>query len=157
MRQVLREDLEYSYLQTNALQCLQTVRHLVREAGLDKQNILRLENGKCCIFPWMGTLAYRTLERWLNSCCRESLEIKSIGGINPYYLTLKLGKNKFLDLAQQIAALAEERITSEYLVSESEAPELQKYDKFIPYPLLRKAFISDYLDLEELKQQVAQW
>ncbi|MBD2210491.1 DEAD/DEAH box helicase [Nostoc linckia FACHB-104] len=157
MRQVLLEDLEYSYLQTNALQALQRTRQLFRKAGLDKQNILRLEKGKCCIFPWMGTLAYRTLERWLNYCCRESLEIKSIGGVNPYYLTLKLGKEKFPYLAKEIAALAEERITSDYLISEAEAPELQKYDEFIPYPLLRKAFINDYLDIEELKQQVAQW
>ncbi|QIR37006.1 DEAD/DEAH box helicase [Tolypothrix sp. PCC 7910] len=157
MRQVLLEDLEYSYLQTNALQALQSTRELFRKAGLDKQNILLLEKGKCCIFPWMGTLAYRTLERWLNCCCRESLEIKSIGGVNPYYLTLKLGKDKFQYLAKEIAALTEERIIPEYLVSEAEAPELQKYDKFIPYPLLRKAFINDYLDIEELKQQVAQW
>ncbi|BAY23608.1 DEAD/DEAH box helicase domain-containing protein [Calothrix sp. NIES-2100] len=157
MRQILREDLEYSYLQPNALQCLRTVRQLAREAGLDKQNIVLLEKGKCCIFPWMGTLACRTLERWLNSCCRESLEIKSIGGSSPYYLTIKLGKDKFQYLAKEITALAAERIIPEYLVSESEAPELQKYDEFIPHPLLRKAFVSDYLDIEELKQQVAQW
>ncbi|MBD2163420.1 DEAD/DEAH box helicase [Calothrix membranacea FACHB-236] len=157
MRQVLLEDSEYSYLQTNALQGLQRTRQLFIKAGLDKQNILQLEKGKCCIFPWMGTLAYRTLERWLNYCCRESLEIKSIGGVNPYYLILKLGKDKFPYLAKEIAALAEERITPDYLISEAEAPELQKYDEFIPYPLLRKAFINDYLDIEELKQQVAQW
>ncbi|BAY91085.1 MULTISPECIES: DEAD/DEAH box helicase [unclassified Tolypothrix] len=157
MRQVLLEDLEYSYLQTNALQALQKTRQLFRKAGLDKQNILQLDKGKCCILPWMGTLAYRTLERWLNYCCRESLEIKSIGGVNPYYLILKLGKDKFPYLATEIAALAEERITAEYLISEAEAPELQKYDEFIPYPLLRKAFINDYLDIEELKLQVAQW
>jgi ATP-dependent helicase Lhr and Lhr-like helicase len=157
MRQILLEDLEYSYLQPNAWQCLQKVRQLVREAGLDKQNIVLLEKGKCCIFPWMGTLACRTLERWLNSCCRESLEIKSIGGSSPYYLTIKLGKDKFEYLGKEIAALAEERIIPEYLVSELEAPELQKYDEFIPHPLLRKAFVSDYLDIEELKQQVAQW
>ena len=28
---------------------------------------------------------------------------------------------------------------------------MQKYDEFIPYVLLRKAFADDYLDLEELK------
>ncbi|MBD2196848.1 MULTISPECIES: DEAD/DEAH box helicase [Calothrix] len=157
MRQVLLEDLEYSYLQPNALQCLRTVRQLTRDAGLDKKNIIVLGKGKCCIFPWMGTLAFRTLERWLNSCCRESLEIKSIGGSSPYYLTVKLGKDKVEYLGKEIVALAEERIIPEYLVSESEAPELQKYDEYIPHPLLRKAFVSDYLDIEELKQQVAQW
>ncbi|MBD2354376.1 DEAD/DEAH box helicase [Tolypothrix sp. FACHB-123] len=157
MRQVLLEDLEYSYLQPKALQCLRKVRQLTRDAGLDKQNIVVLGKGKCCIFPWMGTLAFRTLERWLNSCCRESLEIKSIGGSSPYYLTVKLGKDKVDYLGKEIAALAEERIIPEYLVSESEAPELHKYDEYIPHPLLRKAFVSDYLDIEELKQQVVQW
>lgn len=160
MRQVLLEDTEYSYVQKNALQRLQTVRQLVRNAGLDKRNILLLEDGKCCIFPWMGTVAYRTLERLLNSCCRDSLEINSIGGVNPYYLNLKLGKNnknKFKYIYQEIVSLCEQRITAEDLISDAEAPEMQKYDKFIPQALLRKAYASDYLDLDEMKQQITLW
>jgi len=157
MRQVLLEDVEYTYLQENAWHRLQTVRELVQNSGLDQQNIVPLAKDKCCIFPWMGTIAYRTLERFLNSCCRESLEIKSIGGVNPYYLTLKLGKDKLSSLKQEILALSTERITPEYLVSETEAPEIHKFDQFIPYPLLRKAFINDYLDIDELKQQIACW
>lgn len=157
MRQVLQEDIEYSYLQKNALQRLQAVRQLARNTGFDKKNILQLEKGKCCIFPWMGTVAYRTLERLLNSYCRQSLEISSIGGVNPYYLTLKLGKNKFSLVYPEIMSLCEQRISSDDLVSDAEAPEMQKYDEFIPHPLLRKAFASDYLDLDELKHQVALW
>ncbi len=157
MRQVLFEDIEYSYLQKNAFQRLQAVRQLVRRVKLEKQNILELEKGKCCIFPWMGTVGYRTLERLLNSWCRESLEIKNIGGVSPYYLTIKLGKGKFEYVAREIASLCEQRISGEDLVSNSEAPEIQKYDQFIPHSLLRKAFISDYLDMEEVRQEVAQW
>ncbi|MFM2062531.1 MAG: hypothetical protein RLZZ507_2201 [Cyanobacteriota bacterium] len=157
MRQVLLEDTEYSYLQKNAKLRLQEVRNLTRKVGLDKQNILQLEKNKCCIFPWMGTVAYRTLERLLNCFCRESLEISSIGGINPYYLTLKLGKDKFSSVYSEIASLCEQRITAEHLVSHAEAPELQKYDQFIPHELLRKAFVKDYLDMEEMRKQVLKW
>ncbi|GAX42961.1 DEAD/DEAH box helicase domain-containing protein [Tolypothrix sp. NIES-4075] len=157
MRQVLQEDVEYSYLQENALMRLHKVREVARNSGLDKQNILLLENNKCCIFPWMGTVAYRTLERLLNSWCRESLEIKSIGGVNPYFLTIKLGKDKFRYLYDQIISLCEQRITAEDLLADAEAPEIQKYDRFIPHSILRKAFASDYLDMEELKQQVKKW
>ncbi|MEH1846473.1 MAG: DEAD/DEAH box helicase [Nostoc sp.] len=157
MQQVLFENVEYSYLQKNALQRIRKVRQLVQQVGLDKQNVLQLEKGKCCIFPWMGTVAYRTLERLLNFYCRESLEIISIGGLNPYYLTIKLGKDKFKYLYHEIASLCQQRILPEHLVSTSEAPEIQKYDQFIPHPLLRKAFISDYLDIREVKQQVALW
>ncbi|MBD0302738.1 MAG: DEAD/DEAH box helicase [Tolypothrix sp. T3-bin4] len=157
MRQVLQEDIEYSYLQKNALQRLHKVRELAQKVGLDKQNILLLETNKCCIFPWMGTVAYRTLERLLNSWCRESLEIKSISGVNPYFLTIKLGKDKFKYLYDEIVSLCEQRITVEDLLTDAEAPEIQKYDRFIPHSILRKAFKSDYLDMEELKQQVQKW
>lgn len=156
MRQVLQEDIEYSYLQKNALKRLQEVREVARNSGLDKQNIIFLEKNKCCIFPWMGTVAYRTLERLLNSCCRESLDIKSIGGVNPYFLTIKLGKD-IKHLYNEIVSLCEQRIAAEDLLADAEAPEIQKYDRFIPHSILRKAFASDYLDMEELKQQVKKW
>ncbi|BCL34142.1 DEAD/DEAH box helicase [Nostoc sp. MS1] len=152
MRQVLFEDTEYSYLQKNALLRLCKVRELVKKVGLDKQQVLQLEKNKCFIFPWMGTVSYRTLERLLNTFCRESLEISSIGGVNPYYLTVKLGKGKGQYLHQEIVSLCEQRIISEALVSYAEAPEMQKYDEFIPYPLLRKAFIYDHLDMDELRE-----
>ncbi|BAZ80276.1 DEAD/DEAH box helicase [Sphaerospermopsis kisseleviana CS-549] len=157
MRQVLLEDTEYSYLQKNAQLRLQEVRKLTRNVGLDKQNIIQLEKNKCCIFPWMGTVGYRTLERLLNCFCRESLEISSIGGMNPYYLTLKLGKDKFSSVYSEIASLCEQRITAEHLVSHAEAPKLQKYDQFIPDQLLRKAFVNDYLDIEEMRKEVLKW
>jgi ATP-dependent Lhr-like helicase len=70
----------------------------------------------------MGTVAYGTLERLLNSFFRESLEISSIGGTNSYYLTLKLGKDKFKSVYPEIASLCEERTTTEDLVSHAEAP-----------------------------------
>ncbi|NMG08999.1 DEAD/DEAH box helicase [Brasilonema sp. UFV-L1] len=157
MRQVLFEDMEYSYLQNNALKRLQSVRELARDAGLDKRNILQLEKGKCCIFPWMGTVAYRTLERLLNCFCRESLEISSISGDHPYFLTLKLAHKKFQSVYFEIVSLCEQRINNEDLVNDAEAPQIQKYDEFIPYPLLRKAFASNHLDMSELRQQVALW
>ncbi|MCP6762884.1 MAG: DEAD/DEAH box helicase [Fischerella sp. CENA71] len=157
MRQVLVEDIEYPYLQTNAIQRLRLVRELTRNSGLDQKNILLLAKDKCCIFPWMGTIAYRTLERLLNMFCRESLGIKNIGGVNPYYLIVKLDKTKVKSLYPEIVSLCEQRITAENLLSDAEAPEIQKYDKFIPHPLLRKAFASDHLDMEELRQQVELW
>ncbi|MGH8002255.1 MAG: helicase-related protein, partial [Brasilonema sp.] len=157
MRQVLFDDIEYSYLQNNALKRLQSVRELARDTGLDKRNILQLEKGMCCIFPWMGTVAYRTLERLLNCFCRESLEISSISGDNPYFLTVKLAHKKVESLYYEIVSLCGQRINNEDLVSHAEAPQIQKYDEFIPYPLLRKAFASNHLDMSELRQQVALW
>jgi ATP-dependent Lhr-like helicase len=157
MRRVLLEDTEYAYLQTNAKKRLQEARKLASDFELDKRNIIKLEKGKCCIFPWMGTVAYNTFYRLLNNFCRESLEIKSLGGVNPYFIILKLGKGKFEQLEPEILSLCQQRIVNEHLVADAEAPEIQKYDKFIPHPLLRTAFASDYLNMEEVRQQIALW
>jgi ATP-dependent Lhr-like helicase len=157
MRQVLFEDIEYSYLQKNALERLHAARILAHQANLKHHNILLIEKRKCCIFPWMGTVGYRTLERLLNCFCRESLEIKSISGVNPYYLTLQLGKDKFKHVYSEISSLCEQRIQAEDLLTQLEAFERKKYDEFIPAQLLRKAFASDDLDMMELREQVALW
>jgi len=69
MRRVLFEDVWYSC--KIMLRRLKTAR-LAQNAELDKANLLPLEGNTCCIFPWMGTVAYRTLERYLNFCCRDS-------------------------------------------------------------------------------------
>ncbi|BAZ42426.1 ATP-dependent helicase [Calothrix sp. NIES-4101] len=157
MRRVLLEEVEYSYLQPNALKRLQVARELARNLELDKNYIIQLPKGKCVIFPWMGTVAFRTLEWLLNCFCRESLGIKSIGGANPYYLTVRLPKDKFTSLHGEIISLCEQRIIPEHLVSDTEAPEIQKYDEYIPYPLLRRAFVHDFLDLDEVKSLVKGW
>jgi len=157
MRQVLLEDIEYSYLQKNALQRLRDCRQLARVYGLDKNNIVELEAGSCCIFPWMGTVAHRTLIRLLNFFCRETWEIKSIAGVSPYFLTVKLGKDNYQDFLAEIKEWCASNITEQDLVATSEAPQIQKYDEFVPPELLRQAFIKDYLDLGELRQQVASW
>ncbi|HEY9849052.1 MAG TPA: DEAD/DEAH box helicase [Leptolyngbyaceae cyanobacterium] len=150
MRQVLLEDKEYSFLQKGAKERLKVARQVARNAGLDKTNILLLENKSYCIFPWLGTVGFRTLERLLNLFGRELLDIKSIGGLSPYFLTVKVGKNQSQDFGKGVVALCQQGISTEDLVAASEAPKIQKYDEFIPPELLRKAFAIDYLDMAEV-------
>jgi ATP-dependent helicase Lhr and Lhr-like helicase len=118
---------------------------------LDENIQARLPKGKCVIFPWLGTAGFKTLERMLNTFCRESLEIKSIGGSCLYYITVRLPRDKVENLSPEITSLCTQRIIPEHLVSSSEAPQRKKYDEYIPYPLRRKAFVYDYLDLDEVK------
>ena len=157
MRRVLFEDVEYPYLQKKAKERLKAARQLATTAGLERDNIFTLAGNTCCIFPWVGTVAYRTLERFLNFFVRESLDIRSIGGISPYFLTIKLGKNTIEQLYAETVAFCENGLTAEDLVAPGEAPNLQKYDEFIPNNLLRKAFAHDYLDVAELRQILRNW
>jgi ATP-dependent Lhr-like helicase len=155
MRRVLIEDVLYSYLQKGAKERLKTARQLARNTGLDKANVLLLKGKTYCIFPWMGTKAYRTLARLINLFGR-GLDIRSIGGVNPYFLTINLGKSN-PKLHPEIVSLCQQKIKTHDLVSPEEALKLQKYDEFIPVNLLHKAFAIDYLDVVGLKEIVSSW
>jgi ATP-dependent Lhr-like helicase len=157
MQRVIFEDIEYSYLQKNAKQRLKKARQLAQSYELEKNNVIQLEGKTCCIFPWAGTVAYRTLERLLNIFVRESLDIRNIGGMSPYFITVKLGKNNVQELHEQILYFCNKELTSDDLIASDEAPRLQKYDEFIPNNLLRKAFAGDYLDVSELQQILRSW
>jgi ATP-dependent Lhr-like helicase len=157
MRGVLVESTEYPYLQPQAKERLKAARNLALSARLDRNNIIFLEGNTCCIFPWMGTSAYRTLERFLNFFVRYSLGIRKIAGLSPYFLTVQLGKSGLEELTQEFVLFCKKQLTEYDLISSEEAPKLQKYDEFIPNNLLRKAFACDYLDVAELRQILSGW
>jgi ATP-dependent Lhr-like helicase len=101
--------------------------------------------------------AYRTLERWIRHAAKEELGIVSTGGISPYFLTVQIRKHAVEELRQRIISLRSEEIEGEELVDEAEAPQLQKYDEFVPPTLLRKAFAADCLDTGKMQTEMAGW
>lgn len=157
MRRVLVESTEYPYLQPQAKERLKAARNLARSSRLEQDNIILLDDNTCCIFPWMGTVAYRTLERFLNFFVRYSVDIRSLGGLSPYFLTLKLGKSSREELTNAIKSFCDKELTGYDLVSSEECPKLQKYDEFIPNNLLRKAFVFDSLNMEEVRGILRSW
>jgi len=157
MRQVLLESTEYAYLQAGARQRLHQVRQLASKEGIGDRYLFSLEDGYCCILPWMGTVAFRTLERFLRLHCKEALKIKGVIARSPYYFVVNLGKCPLEHLDQEIQSLGDRRLSPTDFLAEEEIPRLQKYDEFIPPDLLRTAFVSDYLDLAEVVQLIQQW
>ncbi len=157
MRQVLLEETVYPYLQEGAQKRLAEVRKLAKKEKLGSCFLFPLDESYACILPWAGTIAYRTLERFLRFHCREALKIKGITGRSPYFLVVNLGKCKLENLYHEIKSLGDRLLNPESLLAEDEAPRLEKYDEFIPPDLLRKAFATDYLDIVELSQIVNHW
>lgn len=158
MRQVLFEDQEYAYLQPGARSRLRMARQLARDWELDRHVVLPLDAPKtCCVLPWIGTVAFRTLERWLRSFCQETLQLKGVSSTAPYWLTVRLGKATLSQLYHEMVSVADRRLSEADLLAEDEAPQLHKYDEFVPDALLRQAFTQDYLDLPELRSLVSQW
>lgn len=157
MRRVLLEDTVYSYLQAGAKKRLAEARQLAQAAGLDRANVLPLGGNTCCVLPWMGSTEYRTLDRYLRVLAKESWGVISVGGLSPYYLMVQVDKGDPARLQRAMASIAHEEVGAEELLGAGEAPQLQKYDEFVPPDLLRKAFAGDYLDVVGLKTIVSRW
>lgn len=155
MRRVLTEENgTYPYLQQRGRERLEQARMLARNAGLAKDIVVPLGGNTVCILPWMGTIAYRTLERALRLVYADTLGIQSIGGLSPYYLTMRLQSGPD-SLAEAITALVRTPLAAEDLVEPDEAPRLAKYDEFIPTGLLHKALAADWLDVGEMQDLIA--
>ncbi|MBD1856832.1 MULTISPECIES: DEAD/DEAH box helicase [Leptolyngbya] len=157
MRKVLQESTMYPYLQPGAKRRLQEARELAQYKGFLHQPIQLVEEDVCCILPWMGTIPFRTLERFLRFYAKDALGLKSIKGRSPYFLIVRLGKCKLETLDHEIRSLADRRLEANMLLPDDEIPKLQKFDPYIPSELLRKSFMSDYLDLKELTTAIAKW
>ncbi len=157
MRRALLEDAAYGYLQPGATRRLAEARQLARTAGLDRGHVFTLGGTTCCILPWMGSVEYRTLDRYVRTLATESCRVTSVGGLSPYYLTVQLDGGTPAALYRAIVSMAEAEIEPEALLGADEAPQLQKYDAFVPPSLLRKAFAADYLDVIGLQTIVRGW
>jgi ATP-dependent helicase Lhr and Lhr-like helicase len=154
MRLVLQEDVVYPYLQQHGQDRLEQARRLARNTGLAEQRTLPLGGDTVCVLPWMGTIAYRTLQRALRLAFADSLGIQGVGGLSPYYLTVQTQAGTEA-LADALTTLAHAHITAEDLVQADEAPQLAKYDEFVPPNLLRKALVADWLDVAEMQRLLA--
>jgi ATP-dependent helicase Lhr and Lhr-like helicase len=159
MRRVLLEDTIYSYLQPGARQRLAEARQVARAAGLDRGIVFPLGGHTCCILPWIGSVECRTLDRYVRTLQGESLRVSAVGGLSPYYLTIHLdrGGGDPEILRRAIVSMADDEVEPDDLLREDEAPQLQKYDEFLPASLLRKAFAADYLDVYGLRATVSRW
>ncbi|MBP3320898.1 MAG: DEAD/DEAH box helicase [Clostridia bacterium] len=150
MRQVLREDAEYPYLQKNALNRLKEARTIARNTGMTERAVVRLGGFSYCFFPWLGTKSSRTLRRLLKHYSGE-LGISSVEFEGCYAIPFKMEKGCEDDLPARLLALIErDGLEVTELVPDGEAPSNDKYDPLLPPTLLRKAYALDRLDLEEV-------
>ena len=130
---------------------------MARSAKLEHEHVVSLGGNTFCIFPWAGSKAFRTLERYLRNVCLAEAGITSIEGFSPYYLIVKLKQANPSKLIACIQMMDFLEVEKERLLRGEEAPRIEKFDEFIPAELLRKSFVEDRLDMMELQRITARW
>ena len=151
MRRVLQEEQVYPYLQEGAKVRLKVARDYARKTGLATQTVVLLEDEYACIFPWIGSRGFRTLERYLRNHCRSALKTKGVRGQTPYFLGVNLGKCPVESLRSELQELGHRPLSSELFMAEDETPKVQKYDAYLPPEFLRKQFVADGLAMADVR------
>ena len=154
MRDILFEDKEYAYLGPNAAARLETARHLAKNTGMADSMLVPIGGSSFCLFPWLGTRAFRTLRRLILRHAK-TLGVSDLTCEGCCYMTFKAWRSdgeKFLSRLSRI--LAEEGIDREALVGVSENPAYDKFDGYIPAELLRRAFATDRLESDEVLERM---
>jgi len=106
-----------------------------------------------CMFPWLGTRAFRTVRRLIQ---RESKRF-GISGVEYegcYFIKFRMSGGNDYELMQALNVHAEEGIDPMDLVSSGELPVLEKYDAYVPADLLRHAYAADKLNPTEAEMRI---
>ena len=153
MRRVLTEDTVYPYLKPNAAHRLEVARHLARNTGVGERMLIHLGGSTWCLFPWLGTISFRTLRRFLAKHAKE-LGISGIEFEGCYYILFRMeGDGK--DFCRILARRAAGGIDCNALVAPGELPVFDKYDAYVPGELLRAAYAADHLRGDEAEARIA--
>ncbi|RXZ81705.1 DEAD/DEAH box helicase [Paenibacillaceae bacterium] len=149
MRQTLLEDRLYSYLKPNAQERLIQARRFVSESGILDKPVVPIGENTFYVLPWVGSRAFRTVERLLKYELFFKLKLRSVISFEPYYLVVtgKTDEVVLLRSLLQSSSEDEERLT---LLAADEIPLSGKYEEFVAPELISKAFRKEGLDLTGL-------
>ena len=161
MKQVLAEDTVYPYLKPNAQKRLEQARHVARNTGMLEHSLVHLGGYSWCLFPWLGTRSFRTVRKLIAAHAKE-FQINGIEYEGCYFITFKLTRGSDYELIKRLCDdVRAQTLTAHDLVSTGEVPVFEKYDDYVPVPLLRHAYATDKLNLEEAGRRLleieAEW
>ena len=88
MREILFSENSFSYLLPNAQKRLENARRVAKNTAMTESILVRLGGSSWCIFPWLGTRAFRTLRRYLKLHASE-WGLSDIQSEGCYYITFK--------------------------------------------------------------------
>ncbi|MCL2160049.1 MAG: ATP-dependent helicase, partial [Oscillospiraceae bacterium] len=165
MRDILLVGDAYPYMQKNAKARLSEARFLFSQSGLSKLNVASLGGKTVCILPWAGTVDFVTILYLLRKYMGDFVDVRSVGGWTPYFITAKLTSGTAAELLENFRALLAQPLNILEDIGEDDLDELKgsyeykppKYDAFVPKELQKKAIIADYIDLARIGRRVADW
>ena len=156
MRRVLTESCGYPYLMANARARLAQARHVAANAHLTDRPLINLGGDTWALLPWLGSYAFLALERLLKIRCAGELGLKGLDPSRPYFMQFRMKADE-ATFYRVVAEQARADFDPMELVYPGEVPYFDKYDELLPAELVRKGFAEGVLDIEGMRERVAEW
>ena len=137
IRDVLRSDTEYPYLDPAASNRLALCRTFARNNGM-LSTFSEIEGG-IRLFPWVGTIQFDTLVRAL----RMVNGVDRVYGFRPYYIDVRT-RLPWNDVLERVNTILSHGPST--LVSPDDIVRIGKYDQHVPKDLLELMFADERLD-----------
>lgn len=149
MRSILRGSETYPYLSDSCKERLAEIRYLALGSGITEHVVTQLSEHTFAIFPWVGTRQLFTLH-----FCLLGHGIKSkIPWRTAVYLEVSFGGTAE-ELEHEIAEILASKPNLHELPLPDDIEIAAKYNEYVPYPLLRKQFVEDFLDFDGLVEDM---
>lgn len=150
IRSILKTNGAYPYLSQSCQERLSEIQYITRNSGILDNLVTPLSEKKYAVFPWVGTRQLLTLHYAL-----LQKQVKSkLPWITCIYLEVIFSGSK-----EELEGIIADILRSDldlYTLPLPEKVQISgKYNEFIPFDLLRKQFIEDYLDFEGLKRSLS--
>lgn len=144
MREILLYDSDFTYMHEGARTRLAIAQEAAKRCDLAASSILPLADKRYLVFPWCGTRPFNTLVRML-----DHAEVGVVGAYEPYYIEVRGEWDTAIELKEHLAKRCKSPPSAKELSKAVDENELlrNKYDRFVPIPLLREAYSADYLDI----------
>lgn len=142
VREILFSNTDYSYLRPNARNRLVEARQLAQTLALRDSALIPLSESTFCLFPWLGSRQFETLKRYLIHATNGEVIVPN--EYSPYYLEIQCSAGQDR-LNQILNSIDWSRVDRAQLIGKNEWLEVNKFDEFIPQPLLHRAYLKDYL------------
>ena len=156
IKRALEEETIYPYLLENAQKRLKEARDLVKKTNLFKYPLAHLGGYSYAFFPWLGTVSFRTLRRYIKTNMAKQFKISNVEFEGCYFFEFKMEKGTDYDFIKFMHDdINRNGIDKEGLVGQKEDFAHEKYDEYIPQNLLRDAFISDNLRTDEIQKKIS--
>lgn len=145
MRDVLTSDRELSYLNDHAAQLLRQARAVVRDAGLDRRNIVPLSPTRLLWFTWTGTSVQATLQLLARRCRLDATD-------HEIALEFNVSLN---DLREAFFVCLRQMPNAAALAALEPWKQRRKYDSFLSDELLDWSFAREVVDLSSARELIA--